>query len=325
MNQSRRNFLKQAGLGITATYLSQSLFSCTSPTAASNSPFANVGIQLYSLRDQLAKDPKGTLQAVAKTGFKHVETFGVDLSKNEFWGVPIADLKKLLSDNNLQSHSGHYDLTGYLSKDPKAADSIARYIEVAKTLGQQYIIAPVPPMGNLNGLTSSDYQQYADLLNKAGEQTKAAGIKIGYHNHFWEFRDFPNGTKGLDILLAFTEPDLVDFELDLYWVEKAGLNPLTYFEKYPGRFSMWHLKDMDKNFVTPIIGKEFDGKPFPDLMKEIKYTEVGTGAIDFKSISTGEKQAGLKFAFVEQDDIYKDPFQSIKESYDYVQKNLVKA
>ncbi|MCL8001002.1 hypothetical protein M8994_22685, partial [Brucella sp. 21LCYQ03] len=139
-----------------------------------------------------------------------------------------------------------------------------------------------------------------------------------------------NGTKGLDILIAFTDPELVDFELDIYWTVKAGEKPQTYFEKYPNRFPMWHIKDMDRNFSDPLEVPQANprtGKREPmqleEIFKQIKYTEVGSGSIDFANIIRFDEQSGLKYAFVEQDEIYMpDKFESIKKSYDYVQRNL---
>lgn len=326
MNNSRRDFLKKAGIGILGTYVGSSLLhSCTTATTTASGPYGNVGLQVYSLRDLIGQDPKLTLETVAKIGYKHIETFGVDVVNNSFWGVKVDELKKILHDNNLATYSGHYDMSKYL--DPKSNDeeNIDRYIEIANTLGQKYIIAPVTPMHSLNDMTPADYQYAADQLNKAGEKAQKAGIKIGYHNHFWEFREFANGTKGLDILIAMTEPNLVSFELDMYWAEKSGVNPLSYFEKYPGRFPLWHLKDMDKAFSEPIVGEKFDKAPLDSIFGQIKYTELGTGAINYINLATGADKAGLEFAFVEQDDIYMpNKFESIKKSYDYVQKFLAK-
>jgi len=322
MSNSRRKFLKQAGIGVSAAFLTPQLFSCTSKKMEEG-PFQQIGIQLYTLRDELAKDPVSTLKKIAQTGYNHVETFGVDVQKGSFFGLPVKDFKKILEDNNLKTHSGHYDLSKYLSKTHTDKESVEQYVEIAHELGQSYVVAPVTPMFDINALKSQDYQYAADQLNKAGELAKKSNIKMGYHNHFWEFRDQPNGTKGLDILIAFTEPDLVDFELDLYWIEKSGLSPQSYFEKYPNRFSMWHVKDMDRGFTNPIVGSEQDKLGFEALMKEIKYAEVGSGSIDFANICRYAEKSGLKYAFVEQDDIYMpDKFASIKKSYDYVATKL---
>ena len=323
-DNSRRNFLKQAGLGLSAAFFTPYLFSCES-NKSGNSPFHHLGIQLYSLRDLLAEDPVKTLETVAKIGYKHVETFGLDSAKGSFWGLSVAELKKVLDDNGLKSHSGHYDMATYLKKGATASDPIEKYIEVAQALGQSYVVAPITPMDDLNNLKVEDYQYAAEQLNKVGELAQKAGMKAGYHNHFWEFRNFANGTKGLDILIAFTEPNLVDFELDLFWIQKAGYSPQSYFEKYPGRFSMWHIKDMDKQFTNPVVGEQFDKANFMDIIKEIRYTEVGTGAIDFVNIAKYADKSGLKYAFVEQDDIYlPNKFESIEKSFKYIQEHLAK-
>ncbi|WP_166332277.1 sugar phosphate isomerase/epimerase family protein [Sphingobacterium chungjuense] len=330
---NRRNFLRHSGLGLAAAALAPHWLSCSSTEDVTGSPFKNIGIQLFTLRDLLDKDAKDTLENVAKVGYKHVETFGVNTGNSSFWGIPVADLVNILKDNNLKTHSGHYDLSNYLTKGSTQPEDINKYIEIAHTLGQEYIVAPVPPMNDLNKLTASDYQFFAEQLNAAGELSKKAGIKMAYHNHFWEFRPFGNGTKGLDILIAFTDPELVDFELDLYWAVKAGEKPQTYFEKYPNRFPMWHIKDMDRSFSEPLVTPEVNprtGKREPmdlgEVFKQIKYAEVGSGSIDFANIIRFDEQSGLKYAFVEQDEIYMpNKFESIKKSYDYVQRNLAKS
>lgn len=324
MQHTRRNFLKQAGLGLSAAFLSPYLFSCQNELSK-RGPFHNLGLQLYSIRDLINEDPITTINTVAKIGYQHVETFGLDTAAGTYWQLPLTELKRVLEDNNLKTHSGHYDLSKYLDRKATEHENIEKYIEVAHQLGQSYIIAPVTPMYDLNNLQPEDYQYAAEQLNKLGEMTKKAGIKVGYHNHFWEFRRFGNGTRGLDILIAFTEPDLVDFELDLFWIEKAGLHAQSYFDKYPGRFPMWHIKDMDRAYSNPVVGEGFDNADFEEIMKEIKYTEVGTGTIDFKRIVDYADKSGLKYAFVEQDDIYMpNKFESIQKSYDYIKKHLAK-
>lgn len=327
MMTTRRNFIKSTSLGLAGAYFGSSFFTaCTQSVPKGEGPFADIGLQIYSLRDLLSQDPKLTLETVAKIGYSHIETFGLDVANNSFWGLKTPELKKIMSDIDLKTYSGHYDLSRYLSRQHAEKESVEKYIEAANELGQKYIIAPVTPMDDLNNLQVEDYQYAAEQLNKAGELAKKSGIKIGYHNHFWEFRDFANGTKGLDILIAFTEPELVTFELDIYWIEKAGLSPQSYFQKYPGRFSMWHVKDMDKQYAEPIVGEKFDKLPFDSIQKHVRFAEVGTGQIDYINIVQNAKQAGLEYAFVEQDDIYMpNKFESVKKSYDYVQKFLTKS
>lgn len=326
MDNSRRNFIKKAGLGLAGAYIGSSLLSsCDSATQKGSGPFAQIGLQLFTLRDLLAEDPKLTLETVAKIGYTHVETFGLNLADNSFWGLPVKDLQALLNDNNLQTFSGHYDMAHYLSQEHEQKESIEKYIETAHQLGQKYIVAPVPPMFDLNNLAPADYQYAAEQLNKAGEMAKKAGIMMGYHNHFWELRQFANGTRGLDILIAFTEPELVTFEMDVYWVEKAGINPVSYFNKYPDRFHLWHVKDMDRNFTTPILGEPWDSMQLDSINAEqVRFTEVGSGSIDYRTLVSNADKSGLRYAFVEQDEIYQpNKFDSVKRSYDYVQKNLV--
>lgn len=327
MMTNRRQFIKKSSLGLMGAYLGSSLLSSCDGNQSSkgNGPFANIGLQIYSVRDLLLQDPKLTLETVAKIGYSHIETFGVDVVNNSFWGLKVPELKKYLSDINLATHTGHYDMGRYLDRNSTDKESIEKYIDIAKELGQSYIVAPVPPMHDLNNLTVDDYKYAAEQLNKAGELAKKSGLKVAYHNHFWEFREFANGTKGLDILLAFTEPELVTFELDIFWIEKAGFNAQSYFKKFPGRFAIWHVKDMSKSNTTAIVGKEFDKLPIDSIMQQVKYTEVGTGTINYPILKESEQESGLKLAFVEQDDIYiPNKFESIQKSYQYVQKYLVK-
>jgi len=328
MHKSRRDFIKNTGLGILGTWLGSTyLTACGDGTKArGKGPFANIGLQLYTLRDMLDADPRVTLETVAKIGYSHVETSGLNTDTDQFWGLAVDELQKILKDNNLQSYSGHYDLSRYLRKDHQDKESVEKYIEVAHKLGQKYIVAPVIPMFDLNNLKIEDYQYAAEQLNKAGEMAQRAGIKMGYHNQFWEFRSFPNGTKGLDILLAFTEPNLVVFELDIFWAEKSGINPVSYFTKFPGRFPLWHIKDMDRAYTTPVVGEPYDSMPLDSInAKEVRFTEVGTGTIDYVALKDSAEVAGLDYAFVEQDQIYlPNKFESVKKSYDFVQKYLAK-
>lgn len=128
------------------------------------------------------------------------------------------DLQSLLADTNLQTFSGHYDMVHYLSKDHQDKESIEKYIETAHQLGQKYIIAPVPPMFDINSLTPADYQYAAEQLNKAGEMAQKAGITVGFHNHFWELRQFANGTRGL----TSSSPLPTRSSLHLNWMYTAG-------------------------------------------------------------------------------------------------------
>lgn len=319
MNMNRRHFIKHTGVGIASALVLPNFLSCKTEDVV-GSPFKHIGIQLFTLRDLLDSDAKSLLEQVSKIGYKHVETFGLHPQDDTFWGIPVDELKDVLDDNGLKTYSGHYDFSKFFSNS--GSDDIHRYVEVAQKLGQEYIVAPVPPLDNLGGLSPEDYQQFAEKLNEAGRIAKDAGIKVAYHNHAWEFRRFGNNTKGLDILIAFTDPELVDFELDIFWLVKAGENPLDYFERYPGRFPLWHIKDMDRNHVEPL---DLDGEDLLNPGDKVRFAEVGSGSLDFVNIAREKEVAGLRYAFVEQDEIYlDDKLGSVRKSYDYIQRHLAK-
>jgi len=161
----------------------------------------------------------------------------------------------------------------------------------------------VPYLGDKLRATADDFKLVADKLNKAGEIGKAAGLKLGYHNHDFEFKPV-GGVVLYDVLLKETDPALVDFELDLYWAVRAGLDPIKLIEAHPRRFTMWHIKDMDK------------AQPEHN-------TEVGAGSIDFKKIFQHAKTSGLKHIFMEQEYFAIDAYQSITQSAAYMKKNLL--
>lgn len=320
---SRRIFMQQAGLIAAGLMLNPSdIFSRSRANTVTK-----IGIQLYTLRDQLTKDVKDTIQKVAKTGYDHVETYygyGGPKEPATFWGLDPKALKALLAENKLTTHSGHYQLNDFLTRGNGSDEALKAQLEIAATLGQKYLVVPVPPMNLISKLTGADFQFMATQLNKAGELAKKSGLKVGYHNHFWEFKQLPDvkGT-GYDILLKETDPSLVVLELDIFWAEKSGIDPVALFKAHPGRFAMWHVKDIDKSAAGKITGPGEDEKGMKDLMSEIKFAEVGTGTVDFKKIFANASEAGVKYAFVEQDQITIDPFVSIKKSYDYVKSNLL--
>jgi sugar phosphate isomerase/epimerase len=299
----RRRFLQQAGIATAAAFLSPPVFS--SVLAADPSVPTKVGIQLYTLRDQLAKDVKGTISKVAEIGYRQAETFyrpGDDTAKS-FWGLDAKAFKSLLSVNDLSSPSGHYNVNEFLSKDGND-EILKRRIETAATLGQKYFVIPSLPSGIRKAGTMDNYKEIAAKFNHAAELCKKHHLKLAYHNHNFEFKDLGKGTTGYDVLLNETDASMANFELDLFWAVNAGLNPLKMFRLHPGRFKMWHVKDMDKT----------DRNAF---------TEVGTGSIDFKTIFRNAQISGLEYLFVEQDVIKAEPYQSITKSIDYIKKDLL--
>jgi sugar phosphate isomerase/epimerase len=287
----RRTFLINSGLALGALALV--------PSLAFTAKKRNIGLQLYSLRDSLPKDVKGVLQQVAKAGFKEVETYGFSV-KDGFFGTSVKDFKTILSDNGLKVPSGHYDCSPFI-KDGNS-DSLKASIAAAQTLESKYVT--IPWLDESIRKSADDYKRTALKINEAALLCKDAGLRLAYHNHDFEFKTFGN-TTGYDILLKETDEDLVDFELDLYWAVRSGNDPLKLFKENPGRFKMWHVKDMDK------IKPEWN-------------TEIGNGTIDFKTIFAEAKLSGMKHFFVEHETNYvPNPIESVKASCTYVDKYLL--
>lgn len=288
---SRRTFMINSSLA-TAAVLAM-------PSLAFSTNKKEIGLQLYTLRDELPKDVKSTLEKVALAGYKNVETYGFSI-KDQFWGLSPIELKKILDANGLKAVSGHYNLGSYLY-DGNTTE-IPAAIEAAKILKSEYLTIPwvdEPYRRNIE-----DYKKIAARLNEVGKMCADAGLKLAYHNHDFEFQKH-DGITGYEILLKETDKNLVHFELDLYWVVRSGNDPLTLFKENQGRFVMWHVKDMDKN--NPALN-----------------TEIGSGSIDFKVIFKEAKQSGLKYFFVEQENNYKgDAFESIQTSSNFIAKKLI--
>ena len=285
---SRKSFIISSCLAITTLILAPS-FGCVAQKKA-------VGLQLYSLRDELPKDVKGTIEKIAKAGFTEVETYGFSV-KDQFWGLSPAEFKKILDANGLKAVSGHYS---YLLEDN--TDELKAAIEAAKVLGSEYLTVPwLDPSIRKN---AEDYKKIAAKINIAGKMCKDAGIRLAYHNHNFEFEK-QGETTGYQILLNETDKNLVDFELDLYWVVRSGNDPIKLFTDNPGRFTMWHVKDMDK--MNPALN-----------------TEVGSGSINWKLIFADAKLSGMKHFFVEHETNYKpNPIESVAASCAYLKKNIL--
>jgi sugar phosphate isomerase/epimerase len=289
---TRRTFIKQSGL------LTAGLMMNPSDLLKKQK---NVGIQLYSVRSEIVKDPRGVLQKIAAAGYSDVEMYGLS-AENKFYGLTVKELAQVLKDNNLKSPSGHYAPENFLFEKGNG-DDVKNFCEVGHILGNKYII--IPWMSPERRSNIEQYKALTDRINKAGEICKAAGLQLAYHNHDFEFADF-NGEHGYEILLNNTDKDLVKMELDLYWVVRAGYNPVELFKKHPGRFHLWHVKDMDK-------------------IDKTKNTEVGNGTVDFKTIFANAKLAGVKHYMVEQENNYvPDIFTSIKTSCSYTKTKLLK-
>ncbi|MBO9638485.1 sugar phosphate isomerase/epimerase family protein [Siphonobacter aquaeclarae] len=286
---NRRNFL-QASFGLGA-------LAASGMDVLASVQAKSIGLQLYTLRDDIQKQGiERILEQVAKLGYKKVENFGY--TQGKFFGKSPAEYAKILKDNGLSAVSGHY-LTAR-SKKMAMSDGLtknwSKVIDDAAAIGQKFaVIAYLVD----DERSPEDYKKLVDLLHKGSETTKKAGITLGYHNHDFEFTQRVDGVKPYDLLLKQTP---VHMEMDLYWVTKAGEKPQEYFAKYPGRFPLWHVKDMAK---TP----------------QQEFAEVGTGSIDFGALFKHAKQAGLKHYFVEQDVCKRPPLESIKISIGNIQKS----
>jgi sugar phosphate isomerase/epimerase len=291
---TRRSFIKSTSLLSAGFFLSPSDFKIKKPL---------IGLQLYTVRDAMAKDPSGTLAKVAKLGYTSVEA-ATYTGTEKFYGMSPSAFKKVLKQNGLIIPSSHYRLGEEKTKGEIVNGTLLhgwdKAVDAAAEVGVKYMVCAYlsnDERGNLD-----HYKYVADQLNIAGEKCKKSGIQLCYHNHDFEFEKQENKYP-YDILMG-TDKNLVKMELDLYWIKKAAQDPIAFFNKHPGRFPLWHVKDMDN---TP--AKNF--------------TEVGNGIINFKEIFKYKNKAGMKYFFVEQDNCPGSPFDSITQSINYIKKNLV--
>jgi len=256
------------------------------------------GLALYTVRDDMATNAKATLMEVSEAGYKNIEAAGYKDGK--FYGMPPSDFKKLLSEIGLKPISTHQGSVTMENADSMIAD--------VKEAGFKYFVIPVPPMG----LFKYDQQtktmsmtggaaNLAEIITTLGKKCEAAGLKLLYHNHDFEFMKDADGIVPIDYLLENTDPKYVNFQMDLYWVTKAGADPIAYFEKYPGRFKIWHVKDMDEKG---------------------RFAPVGKGKIDFARILEKKKLSGMKYYMVEQDMTFDglQPIDAIKISHAGIKK-----
>lgn len=256
-----------------------------------------VGLQLYTVRDAMKKDVDGTVAKVAQIGYKEVEFAG-------YFDRSPKDIKALLDKNGLTSPSCH---VGYDIVENKWSEQL----DAAHVIGHKYVVCPwIEPKQRQE---ADGYKRAAELFEKAGEQAHKAGIQFGYHNHTFEFQ--PSGALGgklpYDFLLESTKPEYVKMEMDLCWISVAGKDPLAYFNKYPGRFPLVHVKDMK------VLPKGEEGPTASPDKEMADMTEVGGGVIDWKHIFANAGNAGIKHYFVEHD-FPKDAWDSIGKSYAYL-------
>ena len=294
---NRRTFLFElAALGVGTSVLASCARAAggmsTAAGAMSNATGANanmIGIQMYTVRDQLQADFEGTVEKIAKIGYRNLEFAG-------YYNRTPEQVRALLDRLQIVSRSSH--IGAQLMRQDAAAQ-----IKAAKTIGQQYITLP---SYNFTRGSLESWKSAAKQFNTWGAMCRDAGLRLAYHNHNFEFAPL-EGTTGYDVLVKETDPKLVDFELDLYWARFADQDPLALFAKYPGRFAMWHVKDMT------VTGTQKGMTP------------VGKGTIDFKSIFAHARQSGMKYFFVEHDTAAQYPggsLASAQASYEYLRQLL---
>jgi sugar phosphate isomerase/epimerase len=279
---TRRDFLMKAGI---ATAVAAVL-----PSLAFISAGKKSGLILYTLRQNMAKDIDGTLKAVAEMGYNWIEA--ANYSDGLFYKLKPSEFRKKVECYGMKFLSSH--------NRGLSTSNIDKVIGDCSEAGLKYIIMPTLPGSWVRSLDT--YKQAADFFNLAGAKCKRAGLKFGFHNHTGEFKPV-NGQIPYDILVQNTDPNNVIFELDLCWITAGGQSAVDYINKYPGRFELWHVKDMSANKRDATIGE---------------------GTIDFKAIYSLAKKSGLKYWFVEQDHCRTHTtLESAKISRDFLIKNIL--
>lgn len=276
---NRRTFLQKTACGFGTA------FAVSNTKAFGAQKLSKIGLQLYTVRRDLERDFEGTLRLIAALGIDEVEFAGN-------FGQKPERIKNLLENFKLVATSAHVSIDALRKDLPKT-------IAEAQIIGHKYLVLGYLPAEKRKSL--DDYKKLAELLNKTGEECRRAGLQFAYHNHDFEFARMENQIP-YDLILKETDAQNVKMELDLYWITKAGFDPISYFGKHPKRFPLVHVKDSD---ATP---KKF-------------FTEVGRGTIDFKKIFAKAKVAGIKHYFIEQDETPAAPLVSVETSLKYL-RNL---
>tara|TARA_R110002051_G_scaffold137469_1_gene209967 strand:+ start:3350 stop:4243 length:894 start_codon:yes stop_codon:yes gene_type:complete len=291
----RRKFIQQSGLGISAALMPITYYHFP------KDPKYKMGLQLFTIRDAMKRDPIGSLKTVAELGYQDLELYGYDVDQGSYYGYKASDFKQILDDLQLTASSGHYSFSDYFEKP---LDQLNRYtdkcIEGALALDKRYITWPwLHP----DYRTLENFKVLSEKLNIIGEQVTNAGLEFAYHNHDFEFEDH-GGATGYEIILGETDPNLVKLQMDIYWVmHSSKLSPAELIAKQPKRYVMWHIKDMDK--VTR------------------DYTELGNGSIDYIKLLSTIPKDGLEYYYLEQGGNFaKNSMQSITDSAAYFKQHL---
>jgi len=298
---NRRSFLKNGGtlalLSLATPALSKGRHLLSGSFGAEK--IKQVGIQLYSVKDVLEQNLNGTLQSLANMGYKEVESYPG--SKGHYYGMEPKAFSSLLNDMGMKLVSSHFGsgTRAAQAESWRQATMLSRFDELAgkaAETGQQYLTCSWMDVSLRQN--PDDLKRTADLFNQVGETCKKAGLQFAYHNHAFEFEKVGDSLL-YDFMLAHTDAQLVQWEMDIFWLVAGGLDPVTYLKKYPNRFPLGHVKDMDK-------------------LDKKKNTEVGTGSIDYATILQAGRAAGMKHFIVEQETFTRPSIESMEINY----KNL---
>ncbi len=275
--RSRRDFLKVSAAGAVGTlFLSQ--YSCKNVDPKS----FGIGLQLYSIRDEMDEDVAGSLKKVSDIGYKYIEL--ANYADRKFYGYEPPEFKKSVNDLDMEIISSHTQVEGV----GVTLDNARIMAEDHARLGVKYCLQPWIVEEMRTSIAS--YQKMADNWNKIGEVMKEFDIQFGYHNHNFEFDTVEGKIPYFDVFLAELDKDLVTMEMDMFWVTKAGHDPVKIIKQYPGRFKLFHMKDMYT-----------EEEPYFTTVGVTDFAPVGEGVIDFKRILEVKDIAGMEYMIVEQD------------------------
>lgn len=290
----RRTFLRHSLVTAAALGTTRPLFA-----EAAKSPFlSQLGVQLYTLRNEIAKDVSATIKAVAAAGYKQVEIYG----------FPQCDaMVKAARDSGLALNSSHFEWDCVVNPKDDSYSDFSKVLDKAKEVGLKHLVIPYLADGNRK--TLDDYKKVAAHANKAAALAKSAGIQLSYHNHNFEFEPKENGVSGFDVFVKEFSADM-KFELDVFWVKAGGLDPVELVKKLKGRVTQLHLKDLKKDIAIPSYATGLPADAFQ---------EIGDGIIAMAPLLTAAKEAGVEHCHVEQDQS-PDARASIKQSIEFLKK-----
>ena len=291
----RRTFLRHSSLLAAAASAAGGARTLAAMSLAPDFP---MGYQLFSVRDALDADPLGTLRALVAMGYGHFESYGYDAEADRLYGFAPAELRARLDELGTRMTSGHFGFVDFLDRPD---DDLRRYTDrclaCAEALGQRYLVWPIVPEGYR---TAAGFRRLAAKLNVIGAQVSGSGVGFAWHNNGGEFDDLGDGASGYELVLAEADPELVDLQLDLYWLahDRTDLTPADLVERYPGRLKLWHVKDMHP------VSRD--------------YTELGAGTIDYHTWLPDAAAAGLELLYLEQGGNYaEDSMMSAEVSARY--------